>query len=152
MLDAAGTLRTDRLFLHWTDSGIWAALSVRPAAKCWPGSTSASEWLISAVITALLGQNEALHKVHTQFLSFFFFINTYIFYFWVYHSPQQGWRPLLWERLPDPFWSSVWGVSSVHHRESARGMTQTHVSAYHILLLPAAHWQFPHNGQMECEV
>lgn len=32
--DVAGTSRTDRLSWHWTDSGIWAALSVRLVAKC----------------------------------------------------------------------------------------------------------------------
>lgn len=42
----------------------------------------------------------------------------------------QGWCPLLWEGLPDPFWGSVWGVSSVYHWESAGGETQTHARTH----------------------
>lgn len=33
----------------------------------------------------------------------------------------KGWFSVLWERLPDPFWRGVWGLSSVYHRESSGG-------------------------------
>lgn len=45
--DVGETLRMDRLFWRSTDSGTWAALNVKPAPKCWLGSTSASECIIS---------------------------------------------------------------------------------------------------------
>lgn len=33
----------------------------------------------------------------------------------------KGWLSVLRERLPDPFWRAVWGMSSVYHRESFGG-------------------------------
>lgn len=114
--DVAETSRTDRPSLRWTDSGTWAALSVRPAAKCWPGSTSASKHCTLAparcLTSEILGQGS--------------WTTCNLFTVWsskLTHPSPQGWRPLLWEGLPDPFWRAVRGVSSVYHRKSVRGKT-----------------------------